>query len=66
VTNPVIVDPKFFANGSDFHLQASSPAIDAGTPPVSATVIKDYDGLFRPQGSGYDTSALEYYTMSLN
>jgi len=63
VTNPVSGDPKFFANGSDFHLQASSPAIDAGISTVSATVITDYDGLLCPQGSGYDIGALEYYIM---
>ena len=60
VTNPVIGDPRFVANGSDFHLQASSPAINAGTPPVSVPVITDYDGLFRPQGSVYDIGAFEY------
>ena len=42
----------------DYHLQAGSPAIDAGTN-VGAPPI-DYDGKPRPQGKGYDIGPFEY------
>ena len=52
----VMADPKFAnAAGSDFHLTAGSPAIDAGNNSVMAqlglggyTLAKDYDGNVRP------------------
>lgn len=52
--NPWFVDS---ANG-DYHLQAWSPAIDAGT----ATGAPDYDfeGDARPQNAGYDMGADEF------
>jgi hypothetical protein len=56
-TNPKLVNPS----GHDFHLQASSPAIDAGTSTVSSIVTKDYDGNIRPQGKAHDIGAFEYY-----
>jgi beta-glucanase (GH16 family) len=53
-------DPLFVnAAGSDFHLQATSPAKDAGV--TVATVTRDHDGILRPQGSGYDIGAYEYF-----
>lgn len=52
--NPQFVDE----DGGDFHLQAGSPCIDAGTstdaPPT------DFDGIPRPQGSGFDIGMYEY------
>ena len=49
-----------FANLSahDFHLQATSPAIDAGV--TLAEVPTDFEGTPRPQGAGYDIGAYEY------
>ena len=41
-----------------YHLTASSPCIDAGT---DAGVYTDMDGDSRPQGSGFDIGADEYY-----
>jgi len=61
LTNPIVGDPLFVNGGSsDFHLQAGSPAIDAGTSSVNTTVTQDFDGLSRPQGAQYDVGALEY------
>ncbi|KAA0256451.1 DUF1565 domain-containing protein [Acidobacteria bacterium ACD] len=51
-------DPLFVdAAGADFHLQAGSQAIDAGSA-VSAPAT-DFDGLARPQGAGFDIGAFE-------
>lgn len=54
------VNPQFvnFA-GADLHLQASSPAINAGV--TLATVTKDYDGQTRPNGTAWDIGADEFY-----
>jgi len=60
MTGARITNPLFVANGSDFHLQSSNPAIDAGTSAVSSIVATDYDFISRPQGSGYDIGAYEY------
>jgi parallel beta-helix repeat protein len=50
--DPLFTNPA----GDDFHLQASSPCIDAGT---DAGVISDIDGDPRPVGAGYDIGADE-------
>jgi len=59
ISNNLMTDPRF-ANpaAADFHLQPSSPAIDAGTslPDVGA----DFDGTLRPQGVAFDIGAYEY------
>ncbi len=56
--NLIDVDPEFVdrANG-DFHLSATSPAIDAGDDEIE--VADDMDGDFRPQGSSSDIGADE-------
>ncbi len=55
----LVVDPLFVnAAGLDFHLQNSSPAINAGSS--ESAPEKDYDGINRPQGKGYDLGAFEY------
>jgi len=53
----VDADPLFIdiAN-ANLHVQPSSPAVDAGT---NTGVTSDYDGVPRPQGSGYDIGAYE-------
>lgn len=51
-------DPKFVNAGTDFHLQSTSPAIDAGI--TIAQVTTDKDGVTRPQGTAYDQGAYEF------
>ena len=48
---------KTYADISDFHLQSSSPAIDAGT---NVGLTSDYDGVSVPRGAGYEIGAYEY------
>ncbi len=60
ITNVISEDPLFQdAPGGDFHLQAGSPARDAGT--TLADVSDDFDGQVRPFGPDYDMGADEYY-----
>jgi len=52
------VDPQFVnLNAGDYHLQSSSPCIDAG---IDVGLTSDYDGNSRPRGTGYDIGAYEY------
>ena len=55
-------DPKFVSvdpTNLDFmKLQSTSPAIDNGT--ALPSVFEDFDGISRPQGSGWDIGAYEY------
>ncbi len=53
IGNPLMVNPL----ARDFHLQANSPAIDAG---LTVPVFDDFEGNARPQGSAYDIGAYEY------
>jgi hypothetical protein len=48
---------NFLVPGSDFHLLATSPAVDAGTP-VGAPA-SDLEGNPRPVGAGFDMGAYE-------
>jgi Right handed beta helix region len=52
-TNPLLVNP----GGFDFHLQATSPAVNAGATLASVTI--DHEGTNRPQGGAYDIGAYE-------
>jgi len=52
--NPLFINP----DSGDFHLQAASPAIDAGTS--LKNVSQDLDGTLRPQGKGFDIGPYEY------
>ncbi|MFI5110085.1 MAG: choice-of-anchor Q domain-containing protein [Terriglobales bacterium] len=52
--DPMFVNP----GGGDYHLQASSLAIDAGTTLTQVTT--DLDGNPRPQGVAYDIGAYEF------
>ncbi len=51
---PLLVDPL----GKDFHLQAGSPAIDAGTNAYAPD--DDLDGAARPAGAAVDIGPYEY------
>jgi len=52
-------DPKFVSlSNRDFHLQSSSPGIDAGAS--ISQVTDDFDGKPRPQGAAWDTGSYEY------
>jgi len=51
------VDPRY-VSATDFHLQANSPAVDAGAGPAGVP-DHDRDGRGRPAGSGYDLGAYE-------
>jgi hypothetical protein len=42
----------------DYHLDADSPAVDAGVS--LADVTEDLDGQARPAGAGYDIGAYEF------
>jgi hypothetical protein len=54
----VNVNPLFAAPAADdYHIQADSPAIDAG---MNVGVTTDLEGTHRPQGSGYDIGAYEF------
>jgi uncharacterized repeat protein (TIGR01451 family) len=60
VTDSISVDPLFQdAPRGDFHLQAGSPARDAGT--TLSDLSDDFDGQARPFGPDYDMGADEYY-----
>lgn len=43
---------------ADYHLQANSPCVDTGTS-LNAPAT-DFEGITRPQGSGFDIGAYEY------
>jgi len=55
IANPVLAS---LSGVPDFHLQATSPAIDAGK---ALTLSTDKDGIERPQGAGTDIGAYEYF-----
>jgi len=68
----VNADPLFVnASTNNFHLQSGSPAVDAGITVSSSNSYKGYqvwngrpmdrDGVPRPQGSGYDIGAYEFF-----
>ncbi|MDQ1333381.1 MAG: putative pectate lyase [Thermodesulfobacteriota bacterium] len=53
---------NFVSPGSDYHLLATTLAIDAGSPLPEIT--DDLDGNARPQGAGYDIGAYEFVAPS--
>lgn len=58
LSSPQFIDRK----AGNFHLNSTSPAIDAADP--TYTVSFDYDGRIRPQNMYPDIGAYEYYTMN--
>ena len=58
-TGNISADPKFAASG-DFHLQPSSPAIDAGNNGAPALPGTDLDGQPRVSGVAVDQGAYEF------
>lgn len=57
-TNSLFANPQFVnASGGDFHLNSTSPAIDAGA--TLSAVPTDLEGVARPTGSKYDIGAYE-------
>jgi hypothetical protein len=62
-TAPVSANPQFVSPGSNFHLQAASPAINKGavSSSISTLITSDYDAsVSRPQGGTIDIGAFEY------
>ena len=57
--NSLNANPLFVSNGSNFHLQATSPDISVGYDTTSIVTI-DLDGNTRPQGSGISIGAYQY------
>jgi PKD repeat protein len=58
--NMVNADPAFVNAPYDLSLAVGSPCIATGSGSVSAVVLRDLDGLLRPQGVGWDIGAYEY------
>jgi hypothetical protein len=55
----IVADPIFVAPlQNDFHLQKTSPAIDAAS---ALTTDHDFDGVARPQGTKPDIGAFEFH-----
>jgi hypothetical protein len=62
ISNNLTINPKFVdTSANDFRLQSGSPAVDTATNLLSEGVTIDYAGRSRPQGSGFDIGAFEYY-----
>ena len=57
-TNPLLVNITTLP--FDFHLQSSSPAINAGMT-LTSDVTTDFDNISRPQGPAFDIGAYEWH-----
>ncbi len=58
-TSSLTGNPQFVSTSTpDFHLQSNSPAKDAGT--TISSLLADYEGVPRPQGSAFDIGAFEF------
>jgi hypothetical protein len=57
-TSPVVGNPLLVSPTTNFAIQSSSPARDAGSSSLAPST--DYIGTARPQGSSYDIGAYEY------
>jgi len=60
-TGNISAEPFFVNAPSNVRLLAGSPCIDSGTSVGAPSV--DIDGISRPQGSGYDMGAYEYFAV---
>jgi len=59
LTGNINSNPLFVSTSTpDFHLQSTSPAIDAGIATAAST---DREGVIRPQGSAFDLGSYEYF-----
>ena len=54
------VDPLFVARYTNLRLQPNSPILDAGYD-LGNLVADDFDGIARPQGTGFDMGAFELF-----
>jgi hypothetical protein len=61
-TNSISAAPLFVSSGSDFHLTAKSPCINAG---VNVSLTQDYSGQPVSSSSAPTIGAYEYQTISL-
>ena len=62
ISNNLMMNPTFVdTSASNFRLQPGSAAIDTAANLTSEGVTTDYTGRSRPQGSGFDIGAFEYY-----
>lgn len=56
----IVVDPQFASAATrDYHLTATSPAVDTASPSTGFATTHDFEGIARPQGAGFDLGALE-------
>jgi parallel beta-helix repeat protein len=60
VADPMFMNPSLDPAAANFSLLPSSPAIDSGTDQFAQAVPRDYFGISRPQGQGFDRGAYEY------
>ncbi len=58
-THDISANPQFIGNG-DYHLQSTSPCIDAGTDTVLSYITTDADSKPRKVGQHVDIGAYEY------
>jgi hypothetical protein len=59
-TAALTANPLFTAPGSDFHLQAASPAIGAGARPAVLTALVTNDFDLKPRGAAMDLGAYAF------
>ncbi len=57
-TNSLYLDPQYVSSGSDFHLQGSSPMVDAGNNSAPGAPSVDYDDDLRPYDGNCDSVAI--------
>jgi hypothetical protein len=58
--NALHLDPQFVSPGSNFRLQSTSPAINAGSSLGAAFVTSDLDGNPQPTNGAFNLGAYEF------